>query len=168
LAPILTSFSRRLVSDHGSVAFGSASVRMKLLRLVGQCVELAADSVGAKIRHDSRVHLIAPLSSLIHWHRRAPLVVEGDDALRRPGQVGDDEANTRMKLGGMTLDLRYHPAGFLPALRLIAEAVWSRRTSLGGRLTGRSSVAATGSCDTRMTVTSTSATKRPAGASWRA
>jgi hypothetical protein len=28
LAPILISFSRRLVSDHGSTAFGIASVRM--------------------------------------------------------------------------------------------------------------------------------------------
>src|SRR6516225_10943575 len=32
-APILISFSRRLVSDHGSAAFGIASVRMKLPRL---------------------------------------------------------------------------------------------------------------------------------------
>lgn len=33
LAPILVSFSRRLASDHGAAAFGSASVRMKLPRL---------------------------------------------------------------------------------------------------------------------------------------
>jgi hypothetical protein len=32
-APILISFSRRLVSDHGSAALGIASVRMKLARL---------------------------------------------------------------------------------------------------------------------------------------
>ena len=33
LAPILISFSRKLVSDHGSAVFGMASVRMKLPRL---------------------------------------------------------------------------------------------------------------------------------------
>jgi len=33
-APILISFSCRLVSDHGSVVVGIASVRMKLLRMV--------------------------------------------------------------------------------------------------------------------------------------
>jgi hypothetical protein len=32
-APILISFSRRLVSDHGSAVFGIASVRVKLPRL---------------------------------------------------------------------------------------------------------------------------------------
>ena len=32
-APILISFSRRLVSDHGSAALGIASVRAKLPRL---------------------------------------------------------------------------------------------------------------------------------------
>src|SRR6266849_5797783 len=38
------------------------------------------------------------------------------------GKVSDDEADSRIKLAGMPLDLGNHPAGFLPALRLIAEA----------------------------------------------
>jgi hypothetical protein len=47
-APILISFSRRLVSDHGSSAFGIAGVRMKLpslrrLRIFGQQDKLRAD-----------------------------------------------------------------------------------------------------------------------------
>jgi hypothetical protein len=33
LAPILISFSRRPVNDHGSAVFGIASIRMKLPRL---------------------------------------------------------------------------------------------------------------------------------------
>jgi hypothetical protein len=33
LAPILISFSRKLVRDHGSAVLGIASVRMKLPRL---------------------------------------------------------------------------------------------------------------------------------------
>jgi len=50
------------------------------------------------------------------------VVVEGDDALRRPHQVGNDEADARIKLARVPLDLGHHPAGSLPALRLIAEA----------------------------------------------
>jgi hypothetical protein len=43
LAPILVSFSRRLVNDHGSAVSGIASVG-----LVCQRVELKADGVGSK------------------------------------------------------------------------------------------------------------------------
>jgi len=50
-------------------------------------MELEANGVGAKVRHDSRVHLIAPLFSLIPLLRRAALVVGGDDALGTPRQV---------------------------------------------------------------------------------
>jgi hypothetical protein len=42
LAPILISFSRRLVSDHGSAVFGIARVRMKFPRLDTRCSRLAA------------------------------------------------------------------------------------------------------------------------------
>jgi hypothetical protein len=52
----------------------------------------------------------------------AALVVEGHHALGRPRQVGDDEADPRIKLAWMPLDFRHHSAGLLPALRLIAEA----------------------------------------------
>jgi len=54
--------------------------------------------------------------------RRAALVVEGDNALGRACQVGDDEADPRIKLAWMPLDFRHHSAGLLPALRLVAEA----------------------------------------------
>jgi hypothetical protein len=51
------------------------------------------------------------------------LVVERYDALgRRSRQVGANEADTRVKLIGVLLDLRHDPPEFLPALRLIAEA----------------------------------------------
>ena len=36
------------------------------------------------VGHDSRVHLIAPLPSLIHCSAVPALVVEGDDQLGRP------------------------------------------------------------------------------------
>jgi len=52
---------------------------------------------------------------------RASLIVEGIDALPPAGRIGDDEAHTRIKLAEIPFDLRYHPAGYLPALRLIAK-----------------------------------------------
>jgi hypothetical protein len=54
--------------------------------------------------------------------RRTALVVEGDDALGWPHQIGHDESDTRVKLAGMPLDLGHDPTRLLPALRLIAEA----------------------------------------------
>jgi len=39
----------------------------------------------------------------------APAVVEGHDLLRRARQVGHDEANPRIKLAGVPLDLGHHP-----------------------------------------------------------
>jgi len=39
--------------------------------------------LAANVRHDSRVHLIAPLPSLIHCSTRPALVVESNDALGR-------------------------------------------------------------------------------------
>jgi hypothetical protein len=50
------------------------------------------------------------------------LVVEGHDALGRPCQVGDNEADTQVELTRMSLDLRHDTPRLFPALRLIAEA----------------------------------------------
>jgi hypothetical protein len=52
----------------------------------------------------------------------AALVVEGDHALGGSRQVGDDEADARIRLARVPLDFRHHSAGLRPALRLIAEA----------------------------------------------
>jgi hypothetical protein len=53
---------------------------------------------------------------------RAALVVEGNDALGRPCQVGDEEPNARIKLAGVPLNLDHDTPRLFPALRLIAEA----------------------------------------------
>ena len=53
---------------------------------------------------------------------RAALVMEGDDALSRPRQVGHDEAETRVQLAWIPLDLGHDAAWLAPTLRLIAEA----------------------------------------------
>src|SRR5205823_10250001 len=49
------------------------------------------------------IPLDRPLSFLDVLLRGAAMVVEGDDALSRPRQVGDDEADARVKLARMPL-----------------------------------------------------------------
>jgi len=49
--------------------------------------------------------------------RRATLVVEADDALGRPRQVGHDKADTRVKLGGVPLDPRLREGRLLATTR---------------------------------------------------
>jgi hypothetical protein len=78
--------------------------------------------LAAKVRHDSRVHLIAPLPSLMYCSHGAALVIEGDDALRRSRQVGDDEIDARVQLARMPFDLGHDVARLIPALRPIAGA----------------------------------------------
>jgi hypothetical protein len=43
--PILISFSRKLVSDHGSAAFGIRQRPHEIAEIVGQDVELQADGI---------------------------------------------------------------------------------------------------------------------------
>src|SRR4029077_21171005 len=50
----------------------------------------------------------------------AAVVVEGNDALGRPRQVGDDEADARIKLAGVPLDLGHHSSGLCPCAGLVA------------------------------------------------
>ena len=51
----------------------------------------------------------------------AALVIEGDDALGRPRQVGDDEPDARVQLTRMPFDLGHDVARLIPALRIVAE-----------------------------------------------
>ena len=74
--------------------------------------------MAANVRLDSRLHLIAPLPSLIH----AALVVERDHSLGRAAHVCHDEADARIKFFGMPLDLGDNPPRLAPASGLIAEA----------------------------------------------
>jgi len=45
---------------------------------------------------------------------RAALIVEGDDTIGRSGQVGDDEANGRIKLAWVPFDLGDDAAFLVP------------------------------------------------------
>ena len=49
--------------------------------------------------------------------RRAAVVVEGDDPLGRARQVGDDEADPRIKLAGVPLDPRLREGRLLATTR---------------------------------------------------
>jgi hypothetical protein len=95
---------------------------MKFAEVVGERVELKMHGVGRKgMAWQPRPldHGLALLDALL---RRTTLIVEGDDALRRAGQVGGDEADTWVKLTRMPLDLGHDTPRLFPALRLVAEA----------------------------------------------
>jgi hypothetical protein len=64
--------------------------------------------LAAKEWHDSRVRLIAPLPSFDVLLAGAAVAVERDDALRRPRQVRDDEADPRIEPARVPLDLGDH------------------------------------------------------------
>jgi hypothetical protein len=81
------SLSRKLVSDHGSAVFGIASARMKLARLYASGWSWRRTALAAKVWHDSRVDVIAPLPSLIHCSA-VPPGCRGDNALGG-GKEGD-------------------------------------------------------------------------------
>src|SRR5262245_2300535 len=87
-----------------------------------QRVELEAHRVGPEGRARQPRPLDGVLALLDVLLRRAAPVEEGDDLLGRATQVRHDEADARIQLAGMPLDLRDHPARPVPALRPIAEA----------------------------------------------
>jgi hypothetical protein len=59
----------------------------------------------------------------------AALVVEGDDTLGRSRQISDDEADARVQLARMPLDLGQDAARLVPTLRLITETTERARTA---------------------------------------
>src|SRR5260221_7609895 len=69
----------------------------------------------------SRDPLDRSLSFLDPLFACAALLVESDDPLGRTRQVGDDEADARIKLARMPLDFGDHPARLGPASSLIGE-----------------------------------------------
>jgi hypothetical protein len=87
----------------------------------------------ANLRQDRRVHRMAFLPSLMCYlaaHAcmrekallcRAALIVEGDDTLGRPGEIGHNEPHPRIKFARKPLDPGDDPAGHGPTGRLVAE-----------------------------------------------
>jgi len=95
----------------------------EVAEIVGECMELKADRVGG----GGAARQAGPT-----WPRLCPLlagaavVLEGNDALRRPRQVGDDEADARIKLASATP----------PWPPLVAACSMSRPGSRSWRSTG--------------------------------
>src|SRR5262249_30747139 len=119
-APILISFSFRLVSDQSLIGSGVASVRGSC-RLVGEHMKLKPHRVcGERSARQSRPldRAFALLDPLL---ARPALVVESNDALGRVAHVRHDEADAGIKFSGMPLDLGDHPARLGPGCGLIAE-----------------------------------------------
>jgi hypothetical protein len=71
-------------------------------------------ALAAKERHDRRVHLDRALAFFDVLLAGAAVVVERNETLHRPRQVGDDKADARIKLTWMLLDLGHHSSGLCP------------------------------------------------------
>ena len=93
--------------------------------------------MAAKLRHDSRVHLIAPFPFLDPLLAGAALVVKGDDILGGPRHVRDDEADAWIKFARMPFNLGDDPARLRPGPGLITEIRIVTPHFVGGRPTGR-------------------------------
>jgi hypothetical protein len=86
-----------------------ARVRRKLERVIGEGVKLEPHGVGfhRSAGQPRPLHRVLPLLDVLL--RSAALVVEGDDTVRGPGQVSDDETDAGIQFAGMPLDLGDHP-----------------------------------------------------------
>jgi hypothetical protein len=122
LAPILISFSFKLVSDQFLI--GSGVQRARHMRAVDQRRQ-GCDQVDTAVMQDvcgqlgatpgSCAGLTISAISCARWRRK------GDDPLGRAREVGDDKADARIKLALMPLDFGNHQARLRPASGLIAE-----------------------------------------------
>jgi hypothetical protein len=74
-------------------------------KVVGKSVELKAHRVGGEGAARQTGPLDRVLAFLDVLLAGAALVIEGDDALGRARQVGDDETDARLQLARMPLDL---------------------------------------------------------------
>jgi hypothetical protein len=86
----------------------------EVAEIVGKSMELKSNRVGSESAARQPGPLDRVLAFLDVLLARAALVIEGDDALGRPRQIGDDEADPRIKLTGVPLDLGHHSPGLAP------------------------------------------------------
>jgi hypothetical protein len=103
-------------------ALGHCQRAHEVAEVVGQDVELEADGVGGKGAARQPRPFDRVLAFLDVLLARAALIVEGDDTLDRPRQVGDDEVDPRVQLAWMPFDLGRDAARLVPALCPIGEA----------------------------------------------
>ena len=84
----------------------------EVAEIIGQRVELEADGVGS----EGAARQAGPLDRALAFVllSGAAAVVEGNDALSQPRQVGDDEADARTKLAGVPLNLAHHSSRLVP------------------------------------------------------
>src|SRR6516162_5760165 len=102
--------------------FGHRQRAHEVTEIVGQCVELEAHRVGREGPARQPRPLDCTLALLDPLLRCATLVVEGDNALGRTRQVGDDKADAPVQLARMPLDRTDNTPWLPPALRLRTEA----------------------------------------------
>ena len=90
--------------------------------IIGERVELKTHGIGSEGPAGQSRPLDRALSFFDPLLACPALIIERDNALGRPRQIGNDEADARVQLARMPFDLGHDMAGFAPALRLITEA----------------------------------------------
>jgi len=113
-------------------------------------VQLKADGIGCEGAARQPGPFDRALAFFDPLLRLAALIVEGNDALGPPCQVGDEEPDPRIKLAGVPLDIGHDTPRLFPALRLIAEAGVVAAHLVRGRPTGHLSRYPILSCKTRL------------------
>src|SRR5271165_3863045 len=98
----------------------------EIAEIVGQRVELEADGVGGEGSARQAGPLDRALALFDPLLCGAAVVIEGDEALHRPRQVGDDKADARIKLTRMPLDPRLREGRHLATTRrgFVHEPAW--------------------------------------------
>src|SRR5271170_7195756 len=86
----------------------------EVAKVVGKSMKLEANRVGGKGTARQASPLDRALAFLDPLLRSAAVIVESDDALGWSCQVGHDEADARVQLARMPLDLGHHSAGLVP------------------------------------------------------
>jgi hypothetical protein len=93
----------------------------KVAKVIGERMKLERHGIGRERPARQPRPIDRTLAFLDPLFARAALVVEDDDPLSRAAHVRDDEADARMELARVPLDLGDHPARFGLASRLIPE-----------------------------------------------
>jgi len=103
--------------------FWQSSLTEEIPKVVREDKELQPDMIVAEVMTGKPrpIHRIFPFLDALF--RSSPMVVEMDDVLRSPAEVGDDEPDSREELATMPFNFCDYPALMIPHCGLVVELV---------------------------------------------
>jgi hypothetical protein len=146
----LPRFSLERVTTKRITQSTHRTAAAKVVEIVGEGMKLKADGAGGE-RASREPRQSDPSPALVHPQLAGPaFVIEGDGISGRPRRVGDHEAYARVNFAPMPFDLGGDATRPHPSAGGMGEVRKGRRTSFGGRPTGRVSKRPIRSCSTRL------------------